>query len=84
MKIYCLSDNPNKPCYILKFKNTFIMLDCSLDLGSVMSFLPLPVVSSNRLNNLPQWTARDGSLEEQADFREVNGRAFINGEPGTY
>ncbi|OQR68881.1 integrator complex subunit 9-like [Tropilaelaps mercedesae] len=81
MRLYCLSDNPNEPCYVLKHKNSLIMLDCALDLSSVMSFVPLTMVHSPRLSQLAAWTARDGALENHVDFRENNGRAFINAEP---
>uniref|UniRef100_A0A8C5PBJ1 Integrator complex subunit 9 n=1 Tax=Leptobrachium leishanense TaxID=445787 RepID=A0A8C5PBJ1_9ANUR len=41
--LYCLSGHPTLPCNILKFKSTTIMLDCSLDMTSALSFLPLPL-----------------------------------------
>ncbi|MPC95924.1 Integrator complex subunit 9 [Portunus trituberculatus] len=35
------------------------MLDCGLDMTSVSHFLPLPLVSSARLNSLNTWVPRD-------------------------
>ena len=35
------------------------MLDCGLDINSALHFLPLPLVSSKRLANLPTWIPRD-------------------------
>lgn len=47
-----LSQNPNYPCNIIKFKSINIMLDCSLDLSTLMAFLPLPLVQSDHFNSL--------------------------------
>ena len=35
------------------------MLDCGLDMGSAMNFLPLPLVPSQKLNSLNSWMPRD-------------------------
>ena len=48
MRLYSLSDNPNKPCYVLQFKSVTLMLDCGLDLTSLMNYLPIPLVHSAR------------------------------------
>uniref|UniRef100_A0A2K6GN23 Integrator complex subunit 9 n=1 Tax=Propithecus coquereli TaxID=379532 RepID=A0A2K6GN23_PROCO len=58
---YCLSGHPTLPCNVLKFKSTTIMLDCGLDMTSTLNFLPLPLVQSPRLTNLPGWSLKDGS-----------------------
>ena len=34
MRFYSLSENPNKPCYIVQFKQVSIMLDCGLDIST--------------------------------------------------
>ncbi|XP_064480240.1 integrator complex subunit 9-like [Ornithodoros turicata] len=82
MKLYSLSDNPNKPCSVLKFKNTTIMFDCGLDATSVLAFLPLPLVLSTRLSNLPVWTPRDsGDAQLEGEFKEANGRVFVDSAP---
>lgn len=82
MKLYSLSDNPNKPCSVLKFKNTTIMFDCGLDATSVLAFLPLPLVLSTRLSNLPLWTPRDsGDAQLEGELKEANGRVFVDSAP---
>lgn len=82
MKLFCLSSNPNKPCSVLKFKNTTIMFDCGLDATSVLGFLPLPLVLSTRLSNLPLWTPRDaGDAHLEGEFKEANGRVFVDSAP---
>uniref|UniRef100_A0A8C9PS57 Integrator complex subunit 9 n=2 Tax=Marmotini TaxID=337730 RepID=A0A8C9PS57_SPEDA len=59
--LYCLSGHPTLPCNVLKFKSTTIMLDCGLDMTSTLNFLPLPLVQSPRLSNLPGWSLKDGN-----------------------
>lgn len=82
MKLYCLSSNPNKPCSVLKFKNTTIMFDCGLDATSVLGFLPLPLVLSTRLSNLPLWTPREaGDAQLEGELKEANGRVFVDSAP---
>lgn len=56
---YSLSSHPNKPCYVLRFKEVTLMLDCGLITQTVLNFLPLPLVPSARLNNLPSWIPRN-------------------------
>jgi hypothetical protein len=58
---YCLSSDPNRPCYVLRFKEITLMLDCGLSTQTVLNFLPLPLVPSARLNNLQGWMPRDVS-----------------------
>uniref|UniRef100_A0A8D1KJ29 Integrator complex subunit 9 n=1 Tax=Sus scrofa TaxID=9823 RepID=A0A8D1KJ29_PIG len=41
--------------------STTIMLDCGLDMTSTLNFLPLPLVQSPRLSNLPGWSLKDGN-----------------------
>lgn len=35
------------------------MLDCGLDINPALHFLPLPLVASKRLSNLPNWIPKD-------------------------
>lgn len=82
MKLFCLSAHPNKPCHILTFKGTTIMLDCGLDMTSALLFLPLPLVYSSRLFNLPSWVARSVTDPQiEGELKECNGRVFIDSCP---
>ncbi|GFQ79596.1 integrator complex subunit 9 [Trichonephila clavata] len=82
MKLYCLSAHPNKPCNILTFKGTTVMLDCGLDMTSALLFLPLPLVYSSRLFNLPSWTPRNASDPQiEGELRECSGRVFVDSCP---
>ena len=54
MKLYCLSDRPNKPCYVLMFKGVTLMLDCALDMAPALNFMPVPLVHSTKLSQMPR------------------------------
>ncbi|KAI1283062.1 Integrator complex subunit 9 [Halotydeus destructor] len=82
MKFISLTDHPNKPCSILKFRDTLIMLDASLDMLSTSTFLPLPLVPSNHFNNLSSYSPRsnqDQALE--SELKEAGGRVFVDASP---
>jgi len=79
MRFHCLSDNANRPCNIIQFKQATIMLDCGLDLTPLENYLPIPLVSSAKVYSLPQNSCGDLNLE--AELRESNGRTYIDAEP---
>ncbi|XP_023417366.1 integrator complex subunit 9 isoform X3 [Cavia porcellus] len=81
MKLYCLSGHPTLPCNILKFKSTTIMLDCGLDMTSTLNFLPLPLVQSPRLCNLPGWSLKDGNAFLDKELKECSGHVFVDSVP---
>uniref|UniRef100_A0A2K6GN02 Integrator complex subunit 9 n=1 Tax=Propithecus coquereli TaxID=379532 RepID=A0A2K6GN02_PROCO len=78
---YCLSGHPTLPCNVLKFKSTTIMLDCGLDMTSTLNFLPLPLVQSPRLTNLPGWSLKDGSAFLDKELKECSGHVFVDSVP---
>ncbi|KAF5285910.1 hypothetical protein FQA39_LY04371 [Lamprigera yunnana] len=80
--LYCLSDDPNKPCHVLTFREITLMLDCGLSMQSVLNFLPLSYVYSNRLHNLPMWMPTDGvDPDLEGELRENGDRIFIDSLP---
>nr|KAF6480431.1 integrator complex subunit 9 [Molossus molossus] len=81
MKLYCLSGHPTLPCNVLKFKSTTIMLDCGLDMTSTLNFLPLPLVQSPRLSNLPSWSLKDGNVFLDKELKECSGHIFVDSVP---
>lgn len=82
MKLYCLSGHPSKPCCVLKFKNTTILLDCGLDMTTALNFLPLPLVHSGRLNSLPSWLPRDANdAIPEGEIRDCCGRLYVDSPP---
>ncbi|CAH6827864.1 Ints9 [Phodopus roborovskii] len=80
-KLYCLSGHPTLPCNVLKFKSTTIMLDCGLDMTSTLNFLPLPLVQSPRLSNLPGWSLKDGNAFLDKELKECSGHVFVDSVP---
>ncbi|KAL3205949.1 hypothetical protein MRX96_040537 [Rhipicephalus microplus] len=65
-------------------KHPLIMFDCGLDATSVLGFLPLPLVLSTRLSNLPLWTPREaGDAQLEGEFKEANGRVFVDSAPNS-
>lgn len=68
MKLYSLSGDPAKPCFILSFKGLNIMLDCGLTSQTVLNFLPLPLVHSLRFSSLSNWVPRDTDIQIDGVF----------------
>lgn len=82
MKLYCLSGDPAKPCYVISFKELLIMLDCGLTAQSVLNFLPLPLVQSSKLANFVNWIpSRDHDPQMDGELKECCGRIFIDSAP---
>lgn len=82
MRLYCLSSHPNKPCYVLRFKEIVMMLDCGLSAQTALNFLPLPLVPSSRLANLPAWMPQDTvDIQLEGELKECMGRVFVDSAP---
>uniref|UniRef100_A0A8D8R9A0 Integrator complex subunit 9 n=1 Tax=Cacopsylla melanoneura TaxID=428564 RepID=A0A8D8R9A0_9HEMI len=82
MKVYSLSSHPNKACYILRFKEMTIMLDCGLCALPLLHFLPLPIIPSNKFSNLPSWIPRDCTEAQlEGELKECCGKIFIDSAP---
>lgn len=41
---FSLGNKPWQPCYVVRLKDTTIMLDCALDMSVLLNFLPIPLV----------------------------------------
>ncbi|XP_063959379.1 integrator complex subunit 9-like [Lytechinus pictus] len=83
MKLYCLSEQPSAPCLLLTFKGTTILLDCSLDLGSLQHFLPMPLVPSTQFSKMPNWkpSEKGHGLAHSKELKECSGRVFVDATP---
>ncbi|EPQ12919.1 Integrator complex subunit 9 [Myotis brandtii] len=57
------------------------MLDCGLDMTSTLNFLPLPLVQSPRLSNLPGWSLKDGNVFLDKELKECSGHVFVDSVP---
>ncbi|XP_074594510.1 integrator complex subunit 9 [Brevipalpus obovatus] len=85
MKLISLTDNLNKPCNLISFKDRLIMFDTGLDLSSCLAFLPLPLSFSQHFSSLPGWTPNNSS-EVQFDLcsqelKECGGKIFVDSAP---
>lgn len=58
---YCLSEDPNKPCFVIKLKSVTIMLDCGLSAHSVLNFLPLFPIPDWKPNKAASWIPKNFS-----------------------
>ena len=75
MKIYCLSGDPNCPCFVLTAKGCSIMLDCALNMKPTQYFLPQMLVPNQRFENMPNFRTPNGNPMENA--KEFNNRVFL-------
>jgi integrator complex subunit 9 len=76
-----LNGDPAKPCHVLSFKELLIMLDCGLNVSTVLNFLPLPLVQSSKFSFLPNWTPRDENQEINGELKDCCGRVFVDSAP---
>ncbi|XP_015788512.1 integrator complex subunit 9 [Tetranychus urticae] len=82
MKLISLSDNVNKPCNLVQFKDTLMMFDCGLDALSTLGFIPLPLVTSNHFSSLPNWTASNNQdTQLESELKECDGKVFVDSAP---
>ncbi|VEN60673.1 unnamed protein product [Callosobruchus maculatus] len=82
MKLYCLSNDPNKPCHILTFREITMMLDCGLSMQSLLNFLPLSFVPSNKLSNMANWMPSDTTDPDlEGELKENGDRVFVDSPP---
>ncbi|RLU21019.1 hypothetical protein DMN91_007635 [Ooceraea biroi] len=83
MRLYCLSSEPTKPCLVLSFKGITLMLDCGLNMQSILHFMPLLMVPNSKFNSLPNWLPRDNQQDWQieGELKECCGRLFVDSIP---
>lgn len=43
------------------------MLDCGLNMQSILHFMPMPMVPSTKFNSLPLWLPRDNHQDWQIE-----------------
>ena len=63
------------------------MLDCGLNMQTVLNFMPMPLVPSARFNSLPNWLPRDNQQDWQIEgvsiinlyFRRLNTISELSG-----
>lgn len=84
MRVYCLSGHPNRPCLLVRFKTSTLMLDTGLEMSSLVHFLPLSVVPIKKFLKLPSFVSKDErifSSDASKCIKELNTRYFIDSPP---
>ena len=83
MRLYCLSDDPNLPCFILTVHGRSILLDFPLPTNHILDYLPVPSPGcSNRFSSLPKYTLlshnKENNLPQQIDeFRIYHNQLYV-------
>lgn len=59
------------------------MLDCGLNMQSILNFMPMPVVPSAKFNSLMNWLPRDNhqDLQIEGELKECCARVFVDSTP---
>uniref|UniRef100_A0A2S2P0Y1 Integrator complex subunit 9 n=2 Tax=Schizaphis graminum TaxID=13262 RepID=A0A2S2P0Y1_SCHGA len=83
MKVYCLSEDPNKPCFVIKLKSVTIMLDCGLSAHSVLNFLPLYPIPDWKPNKAAAWIPKNFSDPQiEGELNEcMTNQVLVNSAP---
>lgn len=54
-----------------------MMLDCGLNMQSILHFMPLPMVPSSKFNSLPTWLPRDNQQDWQVEGVSIQSEETI-------
>jgi len=83
MRLYCLSDDPNLPCFILTVNGRSILLDFPLPIDHILDYLPVPSPGClNRFTTLPKYTLlpynKENNLSQQIDeLRILHNQLYV-------
>ena len=83
MRLYCLSDDPNLPCFILAVHGRSILLDFPLPTDHLLDYLPVPSPGClNRFSSLPKYTfvsnAKEPNFPQQIDeLRLLHNQLYV-------
>ncbi|EDV20372.1 uncharacterized protein TRIADDRAFT_32062, partial [Trichoplax adhaerens] len=75
---YCLSGHASAPCSVVQHRQITVMLDCSLSMVPALHFLPVPVVTSERLSSCRNW---NNQFMKSKVIKDINGIPFIDSMP---
>jgi integrator complex subunit 9 len=74
MKLYCLGLDPSSSCFLLKIHHVCVLLDCGLELASLLTFLPDGLKDSL---NSEEFKKSLPSL----NFKQIGANTYINSAP---
>ncbi|CAF0720043.1 unnamed protein product [Adineta ricciae] len=84
MRLYCLSDDPNLPCFILTVNGRSILFDFPLPMDHLLDYLPVPSPGCfNRFSSLPKYTLlshnKENNLPQQIDeLRILHNQVYVS------
>ena len=84
MRVYCLSGDPNRPCLVVRFKTTTLMLDAGLELNPLVHFLPLVIgQDKTQRQKMNSFVPKDERVPPVAFkcIKELNSRYYIDSPP---
>ncbi|GMR59572.1 hypothetical protein PMAYCL1PPCAC_29767 [Pristionchus mayeri] len=76
MQVTCMAWTPNRPCMVMRFPNTTIMLDCALDMSSLSHFTPFMYSVSERLKRCDSYPS--SSLHY---IKQICGKHYVEAMP---
>lgn len=62
-KFLNLSGSPGKSCNVISFRDTLVMIDCTLDFMSTLGYMPLSLIHNQQLSTLPNWCPQKDKLK---------------------
>lgn len=83
MRLYCLSDDPNLPCFILTVNGRSILLDFPLPNDHLLDYLPIPSAGCiNRFSSTPKYKLlthnKENNLSQQIDeLRILHNQLYV-------
>ncbi|KYQ88165.1 integrator complex subunit 9 [Tieghemostelium lacteum] len=79
MKLSCLGLSPQSSCYLLEYKNVKILLDCGMEISSILNYLPYSLKTNQfKNNNQQQQHNNDSKKEIPVIFKEINNNLYID------
>ncbi|EGC28355.1 hypothetical protein DICPUDRAFT_160278 [Dictyostelium purpureum] len=76
MKLHCLSLSNQAPCYLLEYKNVKILLDCAIEISTILNFLPKNLNYNNNNNNSDSGKEKDQEFNQC--YKNINGVLYVD------
>ncbi|GMS80584.1 hypothetical protein PENTCL1PPCAC_2759, partial [Pristionchus entomophagus] len=76
MQLTCMAWTPNRPCMVMRFPNTTIMMDCALDMTSLSQFTPFMYSMSERLKRCDSYPSSNLHY-----IKQICGKHYVEAMP---